>query len=103
MTRLKKELIKRGILFDNTNKNPLYHFDMKEEFFCISNGLIITVWKCYSRYSHYKLRNNFSGLRFEIYDSHYNPIGNQSYSNPRVNKNIELNNFNSIVYLEEEE
>lgn len=66
MTRLKKELINRGIIFDEEDKFPYDPYEASEELFCISNGLIITIYTC-----------NVLDPSFRIYDTNYNFIGSQ--------------------------
>ena len=92
MTRLKKELIKRGILFDEEDKVPYDPYEAQEELFCISNGLIITIYTC-----------NVLDPSFRIYDTNYNFIGSQDcFKQPRCGY-IGFNPFCSYGNVKEDD
>lgn len=92
MTRLVKELTKRGILFDETDKIPYDPYEASEKLFCISNGLIITIYTC-----------NVLDPSFRIYDTYYNFIGSQDcFKQPRCGY-IGFNPFCSYGNVEEDD
>lgn len=91
MTRLRKELSKRGIIFNETDKIPYDPYEAEENLFCISNGLIITIYTC-----------NVLDPFFKIYDANYNFVGSQDcYKNTVAF--LGNNPFCSYGYIEEDE
>ena len=91
MTRLKKELTNKNILFDNSDSNDCY--ESYESFFTCENGFIITI-----------AGSNMTDPEFRIYDRSLNLIGTQdcfkdTHYNPRLWSNY-FNPFGSYCNFE---
>ena len=82
MTRLKKELINKNILFDDSDSNDCY--ESYESFFTCENGFIITI-----------AGSAMTDPEFRIYDRSLNLIGTQDcFKDKYYNPNMWQNYFN---------
>lgn len=91
MTRLKKELTNKNILFDNSDSNDCY--ESYESFFICEKGFIITI-----------AGSAMTDPEFRIYDRSLNLIGTQDcfkdiYYNPKLWSNY-FNPFGSYCNFE---
>lgn len=91
MTRLKKELAKRGIIFDDSDSNDCY--EAFEELFICEKGFVITI-----------SGNNMLDPMFRIYDRNLELVAIQDclkdkYYNPNMYENY-FNPFGSYCNFE---